>query len=183
MAQPTPYTRQYNFTDYQTTNPSSPLPASQVEAELNAVKVTSDQTRTNLGLIQRDDGKIANQTVHKDAFDVAALALIGADGFNPRGAWVTATAYAPQDLVDYNDSTYVALSAHTSSAAFPTDAANWLLIANAAIGDVDSSVDYFVGDGSTVDFTLTYSYTSTTGIQIYVNGVLQLPTDGVVTGD
>ncbi len=185
MAQPTPYTRQYNFTDYQTTNPNDPLPAAQVDAELNAVKLTSDQTRTNLGLIQRDDGRLANQAVHKDAFDVTALALIGADGFNPRGAWAASTAYATQDLVDYNDATYVCLVAHTSSPAFPTDltAGNWLLIANAAIGDVSSAVDYFEGDGTTTAFTLSYNYASTTGIQVYVNGVLQLPTDGAVTGD
>jgi len=185
MAQPTPYTRQYNFTDYQTTSPNDPLPASQLDAELNAVKTTSDETRVNLGMIQRDDGKLKNQAVHKDSFDRDALALIGVDGFNPLGAWAAATAYAPNDLVDYNDATYVCLVAHTSSAAFATDlgAGNWLLIANSAIGNVSSSVDYFEGDGSTTAFTLTYNYPSSTGVQVYVNGVLQLPTDGAVTGD
>ena len=77
MTQPTPYTRQYNFNDYQTTNPNSPLPGAQVDAEFNAVKLTSDQTRQNLGQIQRDDGKLANQSVHKDAFDRDALAMLG----------------------------------------------------------------------------------------------------------
>ena len=183
MAQPTPYTRQYNFTDYQTTSPSDPLPATQVDAELNAVKVTSDQTRVNLGLIQRDDGKLANQTVHKDSFDRDALALMGVDSLNPRGDWAAATVYAAQDVVNYNDATYLCLTAHTSSAAFPDDSAYWILIANAAIGDINSAVDYFIGDGSTVDFTLTYTYNSNTGVQVYVNGVLQTPADGVVTGD
>ena len=185
MAQPTPYSRQYNFTDYQTTNPASPLPAAQLDAELNAVKLTSDQTRTNLGLIQRDDGKLSNQSVHKDSFDRDALILLGADGFDPKGSWASATAYVANDLVDYNDATYLCLSAHTSTASFATDlaAGYWILIANAAIGNTSSSVDYYEGDGSTLVFTTTYNYPSSTGVQVYVNGVLQLPTDGAVTGD
>jgi hypothetical protein len=130
MTQPTPYTRQYNFTDFQTTNPNAPLPGAQVDAELNAVKVTSDQTRVNLGVIQRDDTKLRNQSVHKDAFDLDALAMIGVDGFNPRGNWAATTVYAPQDLVNYNNATYLALIAHTATAVFPTDlAANkWILM-------------------------------------------------------
>ncbi len=185
MTQPTPYTRQYNFTDFQTTNPNAPLPGAQVDAELNAVKVTSDQTRVNLGVIQRDDTKLRNQSVHKDAFDLDALAMIGVDGFNPRGNWAATTVYAPQDLVNYNNATYLALIAHTATAVFPTDlAANkWILIANAAIGDVSSAVDYYTGNGSTTAFTLTYSYTSNTGVQVYVNGVLQLPIVGATPGD
>ena len=184
MTQPTAYTRQYNFTDFQTTNPNAPLPGAQVDAELNAVKVTSDQTRVNLGVIQRDDTKLRNQSVHKDAFDLDALALIGLDGFNPKGNWA-ATVYAPQDLVNYNNATYLALIAHTSTSVFPTDlAANkWILIANAAIGDVSSAVDYYTGNGSTTVFTLTYSYASNTGVQVYVNGVLQLPIVGATPGD
>jgi len=185
MTQPTPYNRQYNFTDFQTSNPNSPLPGAQVDAEFNAVKQTSDQTRVNLGLIQRDDGKLANQSVHKDAFDRDALAMIGLDAFNPRGNWTAATAYQAQDLVNYNNATYACLVAHTAAAAFPTDlnAARWILIANAAIGDVSSAVDYFTGNGTTTAFTLTYTYTSNTGVQVYVNGVLQTPTAGGVTGD
>ena len=106
MTQPTPYTRQYNFNDYQTTNPNSPLPGAMVDAELNAVKLTSDQTRQNLGQIQRDDGKLANQSVHKDAFDRDALAMLGLDSFNPRGNWAATTVYAANDLVNYNNATY-----------------------------------------------------------------------------
>ena len=185
MTQPTPYNRQYNFNDYQTTNPNSPLPGAQVDAEFNAVKLTSDQTRQNLGQIQRDDGKLANQSVHKDAFDRDALAMLGLDSFNPRGNWATATVYAANDLVNYNNATYACFLGHTAAAAFPTDlnAGKWILIANAAIGDVSSAVDYFTGNGSTTAFTLTYTYTSNTGVQVYVNGVLQTPTTGAVTGD
>lgn len=67
MAQPTPYTRQYDFSNFQTVNPDDPLPATQVDAELNAVKTTLDETLANLALIQRDDGGIANGVVDSDA--------------------------------------------------------------------------------------------------------------------
>jgi hypothetical protein len=63
MAQPTPYDRLYNFNDWQTVNPTKPLPATELDAELNAIELTTDQIRANLALIQRDDGKLANQAV------------------------------------------------------------------------------------------------------------------------
>jgi hypothetical protein len=179
MAQPRDYTRQYNFKDYQATTPADPLPGVQVDAELNSVKLTLDDLNTNIAKIQRDDGKLGNQAVHKDAFDPGALALINANGFAPKGDWSTGSTYAVGDIVDFNSGTYLATAAHTSSAAFATDdAANrWILIANAAISGTSSAVDKFEGDGSTTVFTLTYTYASTTSIQVFVNGELLNPTD------
>lgn len=45
--------------------------------------------------------------------------------FNSRGAWVTATLYLVKDLVLVSGTWYVAVTQHTASAAFATDAANW----------------------------------------------------------
>ena len=179
MAQPRDYTRQFNFNDFQATSPADPLPGVRVDAELNAVKLTLDDLNTNIAKIQRDDGKLGNQAVHKDAFDPGALALINATGFTPQGDWTTARAYAVGDIVDFNSGTYLATAAHTSSAAFATDSAanKWILIANAAISGTSSAVDKFEGDGTTTVFTLTYSYASTTSIQVFVNGELLNPTD------
>ena len=80
MAQPTAYTRQYNFNDFATTSPSDPLPGVQVDNELNSVLTNLSGLNTNIAKIQQDDGKIKNQSVHKNAFDVDALALIGLSG-------------------------------------------------------------------------------------------------------
>jgi hypothetical protein len=63
MAQPTPYTRQYNFTNFATLNPTQPPPGVSLDAEFSAVKTTIDQTLANLRLIQRDDGQISNISV------------------------------------------------------------------------------------------------------------------------
>jgi len=178
MAQPRDYTRQYNFNDFQATNPDDPLPGNQIDAELNTVKLTLDDLNTNIAKIQRDDGKLGNASVHKDAFDQAALALINSD-FTPRGDWVAAREYAVNDAVDFNGATYVATVGHTSSAAFATDDAadRWLLIANAAISGTGSAVDKFEGDGNTTAFTLSYNYTTETAVQVFVNGELLNPVD------
>ena len=178
MGQPRAYTRQYNFTDFQTTSPSNPLPATQVDLELNTAKLTLDDLNTNIALLQRDDGKLLNASVHKDAFDAGALALLNADGFKPRGSWSSGVAYAVNDLIDFNNATYLATSAHTSSSAFSTDlSTNWVLLANAAISGTANSVDKFEGTGSQTAFTLTSSYASNTGVLVFVNGALRNPGD------
>ena len=178
MAQPPNYTRQYNFTDYATTNPSDPLPGVQVDGELNKAKLTLDALVANIGLIQRDDGLLANASVHKDAFDTNALALIGLSGYTNRGNWATGVSYAVGDLVNFNSATYLATVGHTSSSAFATDTATkWILLANGAINTTSYSVDKFEGTGSQTAFTLSYSYSSTTDVLVFVNGALKNPTD------
>ena len=178
MSQPRDYTRQYNFKDFQATSPSSPLPGTEVDAELNSVKLTLDDLNANIAKVQRDDGKLGNTTVHKDAFDQGALAIINST-FTPRGIWATASSYAVNDAVDFNGATYVATVAHTSSAAFATDDGldRWILIANAAISGTGSAVDKFEGDASTTAFTLSYNYTGETAVQVFVNGELLNPVD------
>lgn len=178
MGQPRTYTRQYNFTDFQTTSPSTPVPANQVDLELNTAKLTLDDLNTNIALIQRDDGKLLNASVHKDAFDAGALALLNADGFTPRGSWSSGVAYVVNDLVDFNNATYLSSSIHTSSSAFSTDlSTKWILLANAAISGTANSVDKFEGTGSQTAFTLTSSYASNTGVLVFVNGALRNPGD------
>lgn len=58
MAQPTPYTREFNFANQQAATPSTPIPAPHLDAEFNRVKLTTDQILANLALIQADDGTI-----------------------------------------------------------------------------------------------------------------------------
>jgi len=179
MAQPRNYTRQFNFNDFQTTSPATPLPGTQVDAELNTVKLTLDDLNTNIAKIQQDDGKIKNQAVHKDSFDAGALALMKTGSYSIQGDWTASRTYAVGDLVDNNGATYVATSAHTSSSAFETDltADKWILIANAGIANTASTVDKFEGTGSQTAFTLSSSYTSNTDVLVFVNGALKNPGD------
>lgn len=177
MPQPTPYNRLYNFTDWQTVNPNKPLPGNELDAELNAVKLAADQTQANLALIQRDDGKLANQAVTPDSLSVSTIALIGQGQYMPRGNWATSTLYNVGDVVEFNRATYVALHEHTSNSQFETDddAGRWLLLANAALSGGEEAVDLFAGDGVTTLFQLSLSYINANAVHVFVNGVAQIP--------
>jgi hypothetical protein len=78
MAAPTPYELAYDFTAFQTSNPTTPLPADKVEIEFNAIALTTDEIIANLGLIQRSDGELANGSVGEDQLSAGILAILGA---------------------------------------------------------------------------------------------------------
>lgn len=126
MAQPATYNRQYSFTNFQALNPTTPLPAIQLDLELNTVKITLDQIEANLALIQRDDGQLASASV-----GLSQLKSEVQVGLNTPTPWVTAHAYALNDSVFFLNAFYRSLIAHTSGT-FATDLASskWLLIAD-----------------------------------------------------
>lgn len=111
MAQPTPYDRQFNFQDQQAQTPTSPLPADEVDNEFNAVKVTLDQTLSNLAKIQRDDGALKNGIVTQDSLS-DSLSI----GFTLRGDWASGVNYLESDGVGFGSSFYKATTSHLSSA-------------------------------------------------------------------
>lgn len=145
MSQPPPYLRYQDFSDYQAANPDTPFPGSIIDTELDRIKATADAICTNLALIQRDDGLLANGSVHPDALNSAVLSMLA--GWNPRGDWVTATAYVnsstQKDLVRQSGVSYVCLVSHTSGT-FATDlaAGKWQTLGQ-------------VGDASSITFTPT----------------------------
>ena len=177
MAQPPSYNRGYDFTSFQTNNPDEPIPAVELESEFDSIKQTLDAVLVNMAILQRDDTELANQIVTPESFSQETIALTKASSFNIRGSWSASTAYAINDLVEYNSATYIAVSAHTSSANFSSDSGNWVLLANAAIDTTSSAVDQFEGTGSQTAFTTQYSYNSVTDVLVFVNGALQTPTD------
>lgn len=125
MAQPSVYNRLTSFSNYQAAHPSDPLPGTSVDGEFNAVKVTVDEVLTNLALIQRDDGALANDSVGRD--QITAEVEVG---FNAPEVWVTATDYdAFSDVVFHSSGFYRCLVAHTAGT-FATDlaAGKWELI-------------------------------------------------------
>ena len=177
MTQPTPYTRLYDFSDFQTVNPSRPLPATELDAELDALKLTTDGLRGNLALIQRNDGALANLSVSPESLSAGALAMIHQGEYNPRGAWAAATAYALGDLINFNGATYLAIIAGTSTASFANDntAGRWLLIANGALQGGGQAVDLYSGNGAQTAFTLSFNYVGNNAATVFVAGVAQIP--------
>jgi hypothetical protein len=153
LAQPTPYTRAYNFTNFQATSPSTPLPADQVDAEFNRIKTTFDQTLANIALIQRDDGKLANASVGLDQ-----LAADAVSGINIAKPWATATAYTVGNIVFQSGSVYYCQTAHTSGT-FDTDlaAGKWV-----SLGTIGSVTSIFGRSGDVVAVSGDYNATQVT---------------------
>ena len=88
MPRPTPYTRKYNFTNFQATNPSGQPPGPSMDAEFNAIKVVLDAILARLPFIQRDDGYLANASVTADQVS-PSLSI----GFTLRGVWAANVNY------------------------------------------------------------------------------------------
>ncbi len=118
MTQPPGYTRQYDFTSFATSNPTTPLPGNKVDLELNTAKQTLDAIRTNLALIQRDDGDLANDSVGVEQMK-AEVTL----GLNAVANWASGTAYSPNNGAWYAGKLYRCLLGHTSDADFAVDLA------------------------------------------------------------
>jgi hypothetical protein len=185
MSQPRVYSPSTTFTDHSTVAPKDPHSGAALDVEFAELKQNTDDLNTNIALLQRDDGKLLNTAVHKDAFDQDALAFIGAtgSGFTPKGLWIAETDYVAGDIVTNNAATYLTITAsHTSSSAFLNDqVAYWQLIANSAIETTSASVDTHNGTGSETLFTTTYTYSASKDVQVFVNGAIQIPTAYTVT--
>lgn len=128
MSQPVPYQRQFDLADWASNHPSQPYDASQHDQEFNAVKLNLEGLNENIALVQRDDGRLRNGSVHPDTLSTATRLMIS--DWNPRGAWAAATLYAIKDVVEVSGVGYVALVAHLSTVSFAVDyaAAKWMQI-------------------------------------------------------
>lgn len=129
MAQPIPYDRQANFSNYETLNPTSPKSGTSLDAEFNSVKVSLDETQANLALIQRDDGRLANASVGLDQL-APSLTM----GFTLRGGWIAPENYVLGDGVTYDNGIWRATSSHLSALNDPPTESNtlWELLLNVA---------------------------------------------------
>lgn len=109
MAQPSAYNRQFNFSNYQASSPTAPVPANYLDAEFNAVKLVLDQIRGRLALLQRDDGALGNQTVGVDQLKSSVNI-----GFNAPTTWDTGVSFISNDTVFKDSVFYICLVSHIS---------------------------------------------------------------------
>ena len=133
MPQPPQYIRITDFSTDEANNLTgrSTVRTPNLDTELDNVKLTLDQILTNIGLIQRDDGKLLDGIVTQASLSSAVTALFVAIGANPRGAWLTAIAYAKNDIIETGVpiAAYMCVTAHTSGV-FATDyaAGKWVVL-------------------------------------------------------
>lgn len=111
---PVPYERVTSFFSYEATYPTLPKSGASMDAEFNAVRTALNATQDRLAEIQRDDGLLANASVHPQSITAETFVLLGSD-FVPRGSWVTATVYDPGDLVERLGLNYLATITHSSN--------------------------------------------------------------------
>jgi hypothetical protein len=115
MTQPPAYVRDYSFTDFSSRTPAGQQPGVKLDAEFDAIGLTTDRIRDNLALIQRDDGALANGLVGISQLSASALALLGSLTVSVRGPWVTAHAYVVGDVISSGSTVlYLCMIAHTS---------------------------------------------------------------------
>ena len=128
MAEPTRYTLSYDFTSFQASNPSDPLPADRVEIEYNNLSTTTGEIIDNLNLIQKGDGTLANGIVKTE--NLATELTIGLES---PVAWANGVAYTVNQTVIEANVLYRCAIAHTSSV-FATDlaAVRWIEVADYA---------------------------------------------------
>lgn len=81
MADPTKYTPSYDFSDYQASSPSTPLPGAQVDIQFQALKTTTDEAIDAIKDIRRSDGALKNGIVTADSLAPGVLnGVIGETG-------------------------------------------------------------------------------------------------------
>lgn len=124
------YTPSNSFADDESNQAAgrSTVKTDELDAQFADISSSVNAINVNIELNQRDDGEIRDQRVKLHTLASDVLALLTTYGATPRGAWLTATAYALKDLVSQSGNTYIAVTAHTSGV-FATDlaAGRWLL--------------------------------------------------------
>ncbi len=119
-ASPTPYARSYSFTDFSAASPTVQQPGTQLDAQLDAVALSTANLVSRLSEIQREDGAVRNGVVGLDALSQEAKR-----GLAMPSVWLPLTGYAVgnQVIVVATATLYLCIVAHTSDGTF--SATNW----------------------------------------------------------
>ncbi|WP_157384513.1 tail fiber protein [Nitratireductor soli] len=142
MADPTKYTVSYDFSGYQATNPSAPLPGASVDNEYANIATSIGEAVDAIKDIRRADGSLQNGIVGPDSLG-AGLTV----GFKPRGQWAEDVDYNAGDSVVHEGYFFAARVQHTSATTTEpvggNDTATWLSLfaISTAVGNMLQS-DY-----------------------------------------
>lgn len=135
------YTRVRRYGQFQAANPNTVFNGADFDGDYDAIKVVCDAVVAAIAQVRRDDGALANGCVTTDSISASLAVLLG--GWNPRGAWVTATVYAPKDFVTNAGNNYVCNTPNTSGT-FATDlaAGKWSVVASIGVTGAAGPIGY-----------------------------------------
>lgn len=142
MANPTPYAISYSFTDWQTTNPTTPLPAPRLDVELENIATALGSTQSALADLRRSDGALQNGIVGVDALDDALKVPWTGGSVSawapvvPFASGIAAQSNAPATVVTYSGETYLCITSHGTTSSF--DATKWVKLAAKGANGVGS---------------------------------------------
>jgi hypothetical protein len=98
MADPTDYERGYSFTDWQTSNPSRPLPGPNLDVELDDIAEATEEIVDAIKDVRRSDGALKNGIVTIDSLAPDALAELAPVSTVVRQLTSRATLVAMKDV-------------------------------------------------------------------------------------
>jgi hypothetical protein len=148
MAKSKKYRRDYSFTGFQNNAPSTPLPATKLDAELDNVAAAIDTLVAADSSIRREDGQLQNGLVTFESLTLALQLMLDPTNADfVANAVAAAQAAAASATADKNAAAGSAASAHTDALAAAASAATvnlslYLAKANnlEGLGSVDTSL-------------------------------------------
>ena len=124
MANPTKPDIDYSYSGFQASQGNNSFPGAQIDNDLAELKRAADETIDFVTQVIREDGKLNNGIVTKNA--LAEDILLGVPAPRP---WVSGTVYAVDQTVTINNAIYICATAHTAGT-FATElgAGFWALL-------------------------------------------------------
>lgn len=183
MANPPIFQPGFNYSNWQATNPTKPLPAQQVDNDFANAARSVNQAISAIGDVRRSDGKLKNGIVGPDA-----LAAQFSIGFSFEGNWAADQQYQAGDGVVFSQVFYAARVSHTSSVANqPPDSGTWTLLFSlddiVVAGALSMPAATFLSDGATTDFNLGFAPISNRNVFVTIGGQIQDPSEYSVNGN
>jgi hypothetical protein len=167
MPQPPAYSPATDFSEDEAANVGgrATIRTDRLDAELDALELTIAAIRTNLSLLQRDDGKIRDGYVEAYNLSAACKAYVLATKWSSAGLWETANAYVVNDMVDKDGAAYICAEAHTSGT-FATDytAGKWQIFVAASTAGGVSFAPTAMLESTNVQDAINESDTETRGL-------------------
>jgi hypothetical protein len=133
MADPTKYSPDYSFTNYQTNLPSRPLPAPELDVELANIATSIDETVEALKDVRRSDGALKNGIVTADTLAPTLRDEIVAGAITDAQASATAAGLSADAAAGSASAAAGSASAASTSASTASTAAGTAVAAKDAV--------------------------------------------------